>query len=139
RGPAHRRRRPRAARDRGGDHGRRRDQGPLPRRDRARGPPPGPRGAPPAEAPGRGSGVSAPMATTTVEAGPDPEQSAPGTDAPDVAVISVSIDLGAGRRGVDMGPSAIRIAGLTPMLAGLGYDVREVGTVTAAGSETTDP
>lgn len=27
-----------------------------------------------------------------------------------VAVISVSIDLGAGRRGVDMGPSALRIA-----------------------------
>ena len=58
---------------------------------------------------------------------------------PDVGVISVSIDLGAGRRGVDMGPSAIRIAGLTPMLRGLGYDVREVGTVTAAGPETTDP
>jgi arginase len=38
-----------------------------------------------------------------------------------------------------MGPSAIRIAGLTPMLEGLGYDVREVGTITAAGPETTDP
>ncbi len=58
---------------------------------------------------------------------------------PAVAVISVSIDLGAGRRGVDMGPSAIRIAGLSRMLGELGYDVREVGTVTAAGPETTDP
>jgi len=38
-----------------------------------------------------------------------------------------------------MGPSAIRIAGLSAMLAGIGYDVREVGTVTAAGPETTDP
>ena len=59
--------------------------------------------------------------------------------APDITVISVSIDLGAGRRGVDMGPSAIRIAGLSVMLQGLGYVVREAGTVTAAGPETTDP
>jgi arginase len=57
---------------------------------------------------------------------------------PGLAVISVSIDLGAGRRGVDMGPSAIRIAGLSGMLAGMGYDVREVGTVTAAGPEIID-
>jgi arginase len=57
---------------------------------------------------------------------------------PDVAVISISIDLGAGRRGVDMGPSAIRIAGLTPMLAGLGFDERAVGTITAAGPETSE-
>ena len=63
----------------------------------------------------------------------------PNQGPPDVAVISISIDLGAGRRGVDMGPSAIRIAGLTPMLAKLGYDVREVGTITAAGPETSDP
>jgi arginase len=56
-----------------------------------------------------------------------------------LAVLSVSIDLGAGRRGVDMGPSAIRIAGLTGMLEGMGYRVRELGTVTAAGPETTDP
>jgi arginase len=56
-----------------------------------------------------------------------------------LSVISVSIDLGAGRRGVDMGPSAIRIAGLSKMLEGMGYDVREVGTVTAAGPETIDP
>ena len=55
-----------------------------------------------------------------------------------VAVLSVSMDLGAGRRGVDMGPSAMRIAGLTPMLAGLGYEVHEAGTVTASGPETTD-
>jgi arginase len=57
---------------------------------------------------------------------------------PDLAVISVSIDLGAGRRGVDMGPSALRIAGLSGMLGELGYDVREVGTVTASGPETTE-
>jgi arginase len=57
----------------------------------------------------------------------------------EVAMISVSIDLGAGRRGVDMGPSALRIAGLTGKVEALGYRVREAGTVTAGGFETTDP
>lgn len=57
----------------------------------------------------------------------------------DIALISVSIDLGAGRRGVDMGPSALRIAGLTEKVEGLGYRVTEAGTVTAGGFETTDP
>lgn len=55
----------------------------------------------------------------------------------EVAIVTVSIDLGAGRRGVDMGPSAIRIAGLTDMLMGLGYEVREAGIVTASGPEMT--
>jgi arginase len=53
----------------------------------------------------------------------------------EVAIVTVSMDLGAGRRGVDMGPSAIRIAGLTAMLTELGYRVREVGAVTAIGPE----
>ena len=55
----------------------------------------------------------------------------------EVGMISVSIDLGAGRRGVDMGPSALRIAGLTEAVESLGYSVREVGTVTAGSFETT--
>jgi len=54
-----------------------------------------------------------------------------------LALISVSIDLGAGRRGVDMGPSALRIAGLTEQLKGIGYDVRESGAVYASGPEST--
>jgi len=62
----------------------------------------------------------------------------PMTPGRDVALISVSIDLGAGRRGVDMGPSALRIAGITPTVERLGYTVREVGTVIAGGFETTD-
>jgi arginase len=56
----------------------------------------------------------------------------------EVAMVSVSIDLGAGRRGVDMGPSALRIAGITDAVERLGYSVREVGTVTAGSFETTD-
>ncbi len=54
-----------------------------------------------------------------------------------IALVSVSIDLGAGRRGVDMGPSALRIAGLTEALQRLGHQVDELGTVTAAGPENT--
>jgi len=54
-----------------------------------------------------------------------------------LALISVSIDLGAGRRGVDMGPSALRIAGLTEQLKEIGYDVRESGAVYASGPEST--
>ncbi len=53
-----------------------------------------------------------------------------------IALVSVSMDLGAGRRGVDMGPSAIRIAGLSERLSELGLDVLEVGTVHAPGPET---
>ncbi len=56
-----------------------------------------------------------------------------------VALLSVSIDLGAGRRGVDMGPSALRIAGLVPGLEALGYRIRELGTVNASGPELTPP
>lgn len=56
---------------------------------------------------------------------------------PDIGVLSVSMDLGAGRRGVDMGPSAIRIAGLGTALEEMGLGVREVGMVTAAGPEIT--
>ncbi len=52
-----------------------------------------------------------------------------------VGVVSVSLDLGAGRRGVDMGPSAIRLAGLGDTLAGMGLSLVEIGTVFAAGPE----
>ncbi len=39
------------------------------------------------------------------------------------AVIGAALDLGAGRRGVDMGPSAIRDAGLAERTATLGREV----------------
>jgi arginase len=46
-----------------------------------------------------------------------------------VRIIGVPMDLGAGRRGVDMGPSAIRIAGLNSAIARLGYEVVDSGNV----------
>lgn len=57
----------------------------------------------------------------------------------EVALISVSIDLGAGRRGVDMGPSALRIAGIAEALEAVGHRIHEGGLVAAGGLETSDP
>ena len=56
----------------------------------------------------------------------------------DIALLSVSIDLGAGRRGVDMGPSALRIAGIRDEIEQIGHTVLELGTITAGGLETTE-
>ncbi len=52
-----------------------------------------------------------------------------------VGLISVYLDLGAGRRGVDMGPSAIRIAGLVEKLEQLGLTVSEMGAIHAREPE----
>jgi arginase len=53
-----------------------------------------------------------------------------------IAVIGAPMDLGAGRRGVDMGPSALRIARLNDRLASLGYQVEDLGNVTVDQPET---
>ncbi len=46
-----------------------------------------------------------------------------------IAVIGAPLDLGAGRRGVDMGVSAIRFANLGQRLGALGYSVKDLGNV----------
>jgi arginase len=48
-----------------------------------------------------------------------------------VHIIGVSLDLGGNRRGVDMGPSAFRIAGLGERLSALGISVVDAGDVVA--------
>src|SRR4051812_19985519 len=53
------------------------------------------------------------------------------------AIIGAPLDLGAGRRGVDMGPSAIRYAGLEDRLAALGIDVVDRGNVATPVAEAT--
>jgi arginase len=53
------------------------------------------------------------------------------------AIIGAPLDLGAGRRGVDMGPSAIRYAGLEDRLSALGVDCVDLGNVTTAIAEAT--
>jgi len=55
----------------------------------------------------------------------------------EIAIIGATLDLGQGRRGVDMGPSAIRYAGLEERLVGLGYTVRDEGNVETAVAEAT--
>ena len=52
-----------------------------------------------------------------------------------IAIIGAPMDLGAGRRGVDMGPSAIRVAGLNEKIARLEYDVQDLGNVPVAQAE----
>jgi arginase len=56
-----------------------------------------------------------------------------------VAIIGAPLDLGAGRRGVDMGPSAIRVAGLNARVAALGYHVDDLGNVETAQPESSQP
>ena len=53
-----------------------------------------------------------------------------------VHVIGVPLDLGGNRRGVDMGPSAFRIAGLGEKLAGLGYAILDKGDLATPIPET---
>ena len=46
-----------------------------------------------------------------------------------IRIIGVPIDLGQDQRGVDMGPSAIRYAGLAPALERLGYQIHDSGNL----------
>jgi arginase len=52
-----------------------------------------------------------------------------------VAIIGATLDLGAGRRGVDMGPSAIRYAGLEQRIRSLGHECFDLGNVAAPVAE----
>jgi arginase len=55
-----------------------------------------------------------------------------------VSIIGAPLDLGQGRRGVDMGPSAIRYAGLEERLAAFGCSVVDRGNVRAPQPESLD-
>ncbi len=57
----------------------------------------------------------------------------------EIQIIGVPIDLGANRRGVDMGPSAVRYAGLQQVLAELGHRVADGGNLIVPGPEASDP
>ena len=46
-----------------------------------------------------------------------------------IRLFGVPMDLGQGRRGVDMGPSAVRYAGLQERLKHLGYEVFDMGNI----------
>src|SRR5262245_63532197 len=46
-----------------------------------------------------------------------------------IRILGVPLDLGQGRRGVDMGPSAARAAGLNSALKSLGHQVEDAGNI----------
>jgi arginase len=52
-----------------------------------------------------------------------------------IRVIGVPLDLGQSRRGVDMGPSAVRVAGLEARLEELGHVVEDAGNISVAIAE----
>ena len=59
---------------------------------------------------------------------------------PPVSIAGVRLDLGGGRRGTDMGPSAVRLAGLHEALRRAGFeDVEDLGDIECPGAETADP
>ena len=53
-----------------------------------------------------------------------------------IRIIGVPLDLGAGRRGVDMGPSALRVAGIDTQLEHAGHTVDDIGDLTVTVPET---
>ncbi len=56
-----------------------------------------------------------------------------------IRIIGVPLDLGQARRGVDMGPSAVRVAGLEAHLEALGHVVTDGGNISVAIAETKNP
>ncbi|MGC2322879.1 MAG: arginase [Terriglobales bacterium] len=57
---------------------------------------------------------------------------APNISGKKIRVIGVPLDLGQSRRGVDMGPSAVRVAGLEARLEALGFVVEDAGNIAVA-------
>jgi arginase len=55
-----------------------------------------------------------------------------------ISVIGMPMDLGQGRRGVDMGPSAIRYAKLQSTLTSLGFEVEDLGDINVPSPESID-
>ncbi len=50
---------------------------------------------------------------------------------PNLSLIGVAMDLGAGTRGVSLGPAAIRYAGVYERLTKIGYEVKDEGDIVA--------
>ena len=56
-----------------------------------------------------------------------------------IRIVGVPMDLGASRRGTDMGPSALRIAGLGPALRKMGLEVGRENDIAVPSPESRDP
>lgn len=55
-----------------------------------------------------------------------------------ISIIGMPMDLGQGRRGVDMGPSAIRYAALQQIIRDLGFEIEDLGDVAVPSPESLD-
>src|SRR5579872_7505852 len=55
-----------------------------------------------------------------------------------IRILGVPLDLGQSRRGVDMGPSAVRVAGLEARLEALGHVVEDGGNISVAIAERSE-
>ena len=55
-----------------------------------------------------------------------------------VAISNVHLDLGAGRRGTDMGPSAIHVAGLIPKIKKIGHTIDSIVSIGSPAYEALD-
>jgi len=56
-----------------------------------------------------------------------------------ISITNVHLDLGSGRRGTDMGPSAMHVAGLIPELKRLGHEIGHVLSIGAKSFEALEP
>ena len=70
--------------------------------------------------------------TATQTAAPTRERRGSNVVPKKIRVIGVPLDLGQSRRGVDMGPSAVRVAGLEAKLESLGHVVEDSGNIAVA-------
>src|SRR5215472_14199516 len=52
-----------------------------------------------------------------------------------ISIIGAPLDLGQDRRGVDMGPSAVRVANLNERIRSLGYEVEDLGNIAVEQAE----
>ena len=56
-----------------------------------------------------------------------------------LSITNVHLDLGAGKRGTDMGPSAIHLAGLVPKLEAMGHTVADIKSCGIGAADARDP
>ncbi len=73
-----------------------------------------------------------PETTTALKTEPAGKPMADNIVAKKIRILGVPLDLGQSRRGVDMGPSAVRVAGLEARLEALGHVVEDGGNVAVA-------
>jgi len=86
--------------------------------------------------PGAGRRIEVPDRTENPIPAPRPRGGAQAQPTRRIRILGVPLDMGASRRGVDMGPSAMRVAGLEARLEALGHQVDDGGNIRVEVAET---